>query len=1272
MASIGFASLQVIPSMRGISGEVTKGLSGLDKIGRAAGQKMGQSLASGIADSKAAVEKASAALAKARAAEQDAAGKVRVAEAKLQALREKGVTDAGRLAAAEENLASAKRKSELATSAAARADGTLASAKKQLASASEDAGAKTGKLGGAFDGLKAKASKLAPALDKVGKAAAAGIAAVATIALKKGFDRLNALDQAEAKLRGLGRTSQDIESILGSVNKSVKGTAFSLAEAADSAATFSTVGVKSGADMDRAMKLLADTTAQAGSSFGEMTPIFSKIIAQGGLTTETFDQLNERATGVGEALSKHLGIPMDQVRDKAKDIDFATFAAAMEKNIGGAAQKTGDTFQGAWDNVMASLGRIGATVLQPLFEVLPPIFEKIMDAIDSVTKKLAPFSGYIKPIAVAVGVVAAGILAVAAATKVWAIATGILNTVLAMNPITLIVIAIAALVAGLVYAYKNSETFRNIVQAAWNGIKVAVSATWNWIQTTLWPGLKAVFTGIGTVVMWLWNNVIKPAWAGIKIAIEVAWNIIKGYFTVWMTVIRAVGAVVMWLWNNVMKPAWNGIKILLAVVWAGIKAAIDVGMAVFRAVGAVVMWLWRNVMVPAWRGIQLAIQIARDVISGVIDTIKGIFQSVADKAEEVKNWLTEKWNAVVSFFQSIPGKISSAAKGMWDGIKDAFKGVINWIIRAWNSLEFTIPSVEIFGKKIGGATLSVPKLQELAQGGQVAGRRRDGLLWGPGTGTSDSILGVDALGAPTALVSAGEFVVNEAATKRWLPLLAAINGGARSLQRLATGGVVKREPYGLPNGTNTGGYGSGGNIFPEWVRKLGQEFSVKPSTYPGHQEGDRNEPGYAPNPQRLNRGIDWVGTIDAMHKFALHLLGIAPKSSGLEQIIWQNPQSGQKVGWAGRTPDTSGSYFAGDYGGHQDHVHIRASEDFTAVAPAEPDPAAVTPADPADPVTPETPTPTPSTPAPAQEQKPTIGTTLSGIAGKAVEGQVQSLLGVLGIGDSPPVLGAIDEAQRQQNEQQSPTDPDAVTPADPATPTAPETPKPGRLPGWEGYAFDITEQAKKMNLVKRAAIIGNATALVEAGDPLKMWANRAVPESLKFPHDAVGSDHDSIGLFQQRDNGAWGTVADRMDPHKSAKMFYDALVKIPNWESMDMGAAAQAVQRSALPGKYAQKIGRATELVDKAKLYDSGGWLPKGLTMTNNQTGDVEPILTRSQWADAHDAIAIVKRQIAEQSAPGEPVPQVIYNIQTARVEDAFLEARKKEEQRMTAKMAGL
>lgn len=154
-------------------------------------------------------------------------------------------------------------------------------------------------------------------------------------------------------------------------------------------------------------------------------------------------------------------------------------------------------------------------------------------------------------------------------------------------------------------------------------------------------------------------------------------------------------------------------------------------------------------------------------------------------------------------------------------------------------------------------------------------------------------------------------------------------------------------------------------------------------------------------------------------------------------------------------------------------------------------------------------------------------------------------------------------------------------------------PKPKKqTPKWGEpfFAHEIARSAKDHKLDVDGAKIGMAVALVESGSPLKMWANRAVPESLKFRHDAVGSDYDSVGLFQQRDNGAWGTVKQRMTPYDSAGMFFDAMLrKYPNWRGMEPGAVAQGVQVSTFPDRYAGQMGRGLQLAKRSGVFDQGG-----------------------------------------------------------------------------------
>jgi TP901 family phage tail tape measure protein len=113
----------------------------------------------------------------------------------------------------------------------------------------------------------------------------------------------------------------------------------------------------------------------------------------------------------------------------------------------------------------------------------------------------------------------------------------------------------------------------------------------------------------------------------------------------------------------------------------------------------------------------------------------------------------------------------------------------------------------------------------------------------------------------------------------------------------------------------------------------------------------------------------------------------------------------------------------------------------------------------------------------------------------------------------------------------------------------------------------------------RAQLIGIATAIVESG-----------------LRNLSGGDRDSVGLFQQR--GPWGSFAARHNPRTAASMFFHGgrggqrgLDDI-NWKNMSPGAAAQAVQVSAFPGRYAQQMAHAAAILNSLKSNGGGSGPP--------------------------------------------------------------------------------
>jgi len=76
-----------------------------------------------------------------------------------------------------------------------------------------------------------------------------------------------------------------------------------------------------------------------------------------------------------------------------------------------------------------------------------------------------------------------------------------------------------------------------------------------------------------------------------------------------------------------------------------------------------------------------------------------------------------------------------------------------------------------------------------------------------------------------------------------------------------------------------------------------------------------------------------------------------------------------------------------------------------------------------------------------------------------------------------------------------------------------------------------------------------------------------------------GGDRDSVGLFQQRPSAGWGTPKQLNDPKYAANKFYDALLKVPDRESMRLTEVAQKVQASAYPNAYAKWETQAAALL---------------------------------------------------------------------------------------------
>ena len=142
-----------------------------------------------------------------------------------------------------------------------------------------------------------------------------------------------------------------------------------------------------------------------------------------------------------------------------------------------------------------------------------------------------------------------------------------------------------------------------------------------------------------------------------------------------------------------------------------------------------------------------------------------------------------------------------------------------------------------------------------------------------------------------------------------------------------------------------------------------------------------------------------------------------------------------------------------------------------------------------------------------------------------------------------------------------------------------------------GQALDGTVSAQQLNAAQYCVLgkiqadkatgygtfttmqLANATTIYQVSVSLALpqyAAQIAIATALQESslYNLNHGDRDSLGLFQQRPSQGWGTPAQIMDPVYSSTKFYEALVKVPHWQTIPLWQAAQEVQRSAFPYAY--------------------------------------------------------------------------------------------------------
>ena len=408
------------------------------------------------------------------------------------------------------------------------------------------------------------------------------------------------------------------------------------------------------ADVANKWALNAAASAKAGRETGRLAAFFERTRETAQRLGSILGNLASGFLGIGRAssatgrsilvsldrLTERFAVWANSVRGRNEIADFMNRANKAMKELGPGLAA-----------LIAAFTTFSMIVL-PVYGTILRTLEPVMDEIITlfIAWKIAATAA-----AIATGILRKAVVAYSAAQ--W-----LLNAALAANPIGLVIVALVALGAALVVAYKHSEGFRKVVDGVWSWLKTATTAVFGSVNATI----TTTWRNVSSVTSTVWNAIrstLSSAWSALRSSATSSWN---GIGLAILTPARFA--------RDQLGVIATGISNRLGAAWASIQAATSAAWIAVRDL----------ILTP--------LRTARDLIPGIVEGMA---------------------NRVAAGWRVITGGARDFAGGVKDTIVDAFKGAANAVLGFVRSIINVI-------NKIPGVDIDTKALK-LAEGGTFGG-----------------------------------------------------------------------------------------------------------------------------------------------------------------------------------------------------------------------------------------------------------------------------------------------------------------------------------------------------------------------------------------------------------------------------------------------------------------------------------------------------------------------------------------------------------------------